>query len=267
MITGPSLARSLGWAAAAAGLAVARGGDGALRLAGFQPAAPSPTVPVSPAAALAVVAALLVGGPVAAGLAALATLVARRLDRARQAAAAGRQERAAALDALTMLSADLRAGRTAADAFTAAAGIACGESAAALAAAAAAARLGGDVPATLCRERSAVADALRALAACWRVCSEAGSGLAVAVERLEEGLRTAEMQRLAVEAELAGPRATAQLLAVLPLVGVALAAGLGAHPLDLLLGTPIGLGCLAVGLGLDGLGVVWTRRLTARVLP
>jgi tight adherence protein B len=166
-----------------------------------------------------------------------------------------------------MLGADLRAGRTAADAFAAAAVIARGESAMALAAAAAAARLGGDVPAALCRDRSPVAEALRALAACWRVCSDAGSGLADAVARLEEGLRTAEAQRLAVDAELAGPRATAQLLAVLPLVGVALAAGLGAHPLDLLLRTPAGLGCLAVGLGLDGLGVVWTRRLTARALP
>ena len=106
-------------------------------------------------------------------------------------------------------------------------------------------------------------EVLRALGACWTVCAGSGAGLASAVERLEEGLRADAAQRRAVDAELAGPRATAGLLAVLPAGGLLLAAGLGADPLRVLLTTPVGLLCLTVGLALDGLGLWWTGRLVA----
>jgi tight adherence protein B len=95
------------------------------------------------------------------------------------------------------------------------------------------------------------------------VCSSAGSGLAAGIDRLQEGLRAAESQRRAVDAELAGPRATAGLLAVLPVAGLGLAAALGAHPVQVLLHTRFGLYCLLLGLGLDAAGVMWTRRLVA----
>jgi hypothetical protein len=88
--------------------------------------------------------------------------------------------------------------------------------------------------------------------------------LAAAVDRLEEGLRADQVLRQALAAELAGPRATAGLLAVLPAVGLLLAAALGADPLQVLLHTPLGLVCLVAGVGLDALGVVWTTRLVAR---
>lgn len=105
---------------------------------------------------------------------------------------------------------------------------------------------------------------LRALAACWRVCSAAGAGLAGAVDRMADGLRAAQAQQRLVESELAGPRATAGLLAVLPLAGVALGAALGAQPLTVLLHTRLGAACLTVGLALDALGVWWTGRIVAR---
>jgi tight adherence protein B len=108
-----------------------------------------------------------------------------------------------------------------------------------------------------------VPEVLRALAACWTVCAGSGSGLAAAVERLEEGLRAEQSQRRAVDAELAGPRATAGLLAVLPAGGLLLAAGLGADPLSVLLTTPVGLLCLTAGLALDAVGLWWTGRLVA----
>jgi tight adherence protein B len=133
-------------------------------------------------------------------------------------------------------------------------------------AAASTARLGGDVPAALAVDGSAVPQVLRPLAACFEVCSTTGSGLAAGVDRLEEGLRAAEAHRRAVDAELAGPRATAGLLAVLPVAGIGLASALGADPLHVLLHTPFGTACLVVGLILDGLGVVWTRRLVARAV-
>ena len=70
--------------------------------------------------------------------------------------------------------------------------------------------------------------------------------------------------RRAVEAELAGPRATAGLLAVLPLGGLLLAAGLGADPVHQLLHTPLGAACAVLGVGLDLLGLAWTARLVRR---
>jgi tight adherence protein B len=111
-----------------------------------------------------------------------------------------------------------------------------------------------------------VPEVLTGLAACWSVCSAAGHGLAAGVERLEDGLRAAEAQRRAVETELAAPRATAALLAVLPLGGIWLAVALGAHPVHVLLHTPVGMVCLALGVALDGLGLLWTARLVARAV-
>ncbi|MDT7572105.1 MAG: tight adherence protein [Actinomycetota bacterium] len=254
-------------AAAAAGLLATPGRDGALRLRAVTAAQAGGSSSLVLALAVGgATAAVVVGLPAALLVVAGGLLVAASRRAQRDRAAADR-ERSQALDALSMLGAELRAGRTPAEAFAVAAGMASGGSAAALTAAAAAARLGGDVASALTASESAVASTLAALAACWEVCSDAGNGLAAAVERLEAGMRAAEAQRRSVAAELAGPRATAQLLAVLPLVGVGLAAGLGAHPVAMLLGTPLGWGCLTAGLALDGLGVVWTRRLTGRAMP
>ncbi|HWH29224.1 MAG TPA: type II secretion system F family protein [Mycobacteriales bacterium] len=177
-------------------------------------------------------------------------------------------ERARAVEALGALAAELRAGRPVGAALASAAPVAVGPTGSALRAAGAAALAGGDVTEVLTEaaDSSAVPDLLRGLAACWALCAQTGSGLAVAVERLELAERDAHDRRRAVDAELAGPRTTAALLAALPAVGVALAAALGARPLDLLLGTPLGLGCLVGGAVLDAVGLLWTRRLVARAV-
>jgi tight adherence protein B len=200
-------------------------------------------------------------------LAAAGLLVVTRGHRARRDGAARAAQRAAAVEACGVLAAELRAGRAPAAALAAAAGVAVGPLAAALRAAAATAGLGGDVAGSLRAPAAAPPDTahlLPALAACWSVCAASGSGLAAAVERLEEGLRAEQAQRRAVEAELAGPRATAGLLAALPLVGLLLAAGLGADPVHVLLRTPVGLVCLVAGLALEVLGLWWTGRLVRR---
>lgn len=202
---------------------------------------------------------LLVGGGAAAG--------AWAAWRRRQAAQERQRERRSAAEACVALAAELRAGRSPAEALGTAAELARGPAQGALLAAAAAARLGGDVPAALVSgvaAGSTAPEVLRGLGACWRVCARAGSGLAAAVDRLSEGLRSQQAQEQAVEAALAGPRASAAMLAVLPLAGVALAAGLGARPGHVLLHTPVGVGCLVLGLVLDGAGLWWTARLVAR---
>jgi len=215
--------------------------------------------------AVAAVAVAVLVGPVPALLAALGGwLVRRRLVR-RARTRARALERARMVEACAALAGELRAGRSAAQALTAAAGLATGASRQALAAAGAAARFGGDVATALEPEPGSVVPAVqRALAACWTVCAGSGSGLADAVERLEQGLTADQAQRRAVEAELAGPRATAALLAALPAAGLLLASGLGADPVRVLLFTPVGLACLCAGLGLDALGLAWTGRLVRR---
>lgn len=206
-----------------------------------------------------------IAGPVPALLALLGVAAGRRVRRRQALAVERAAERSRAVEACAVLSAELRAGRSPADALLAAAEVATGPCRASLSSAAGTARLGGDVAAALRpAPATAVPDVLRSLAACWTVCSGTGSGLASAVARLEEGLRADQAQRRAVAAELAGPRATAGLLAVLPAGGLLMAGGLGADPLHVLLSTPVGLVCLTAGLLLDAAGLWWTGRLVER---
>jgi tight adherence protein B len=126
----------------------------------------------------------------------------------------------------------------------------------------AAARFGGDVPKALAvAARQPGADGLLGLAACWRVAVDQGAGLAAGLDRLEEALRADRDQRADLRAQLAGPRATAVMLACLPVVGLLLGAALGADPLHVLLHTGAGLGCLIVGGVLEGLGMWWALRI------
>lgn len=210
-------------------------------------------------------------GPVVALLLVAAAWAVRRSAGVRRSTAARRAERRRAVEACGALAGELRAGRSPAAALAVAADLAGGPSREVLLGAASAARTGGDVAVALLPAGApasgpgtAVPEVLRALAACWTVCAVSGSGLATAVDRLEEGLRADQDRRRAVEAELAGPRATAGLLAVLPIAGLLLATGLGANPAQVLLDTPLGLACLAGGLTLDALGLLWTGRLVAR---
>lgn len=216
-------------------------------------------------AMLAAVPVLVVVGPVATVLLCAAGLAAVPLWRRHRLALLRGEERQGAVEALTVLASELRAGRSAASALEVAGDVAVGALGRALQSAAAAAAIGADPAAALRRAapESAVPEVLRGLAACWQVCSGTGSSLAAAVERMTESQRAREEQRLAVDSELAGPRATAVLLAVLPLAGIGLAAGLGARPLHVLLHTPVGVACLAAGVGLDALGLWWTQRLVA----
>ena len=92
-----------------------------------------------------------------------------------------------------------------------------------------------------------------------------GAGLAAALERVVAGARADEEVRREVEAALAAPRATAKVLAVLPLFGIALGTALGADPVGWLLGSPVGWAVLTAGLGLAVGGVGWTRRIADAV--
>ncbi len=129
----------------------------------------------------------------------------------------------------------------------------------------AAARFGGDVPGALGEAaREPGAEGLLGLAACWRVAVDRGAGLATGLERLEGALRAERDQRADLRAQLAGARSTAVMLAGLPVLGLLMGGALGAEPLRVLLHTGAGLGCLAVGGVLEGVGAWWALRIVRR---
>ncbi|MEU0334884.1 type II secretion system F family protein [Streptomyces sp. NPDC006193] len=197
--------------------------------------------------------------PVAAGAAGVPVL--RRVRLARQARRA-RERRADSVIALCgVLAGEVRAGRQPGEALLRAARDS-GGLGDAQAAVVAAARFGGDVPGALAAAaRQAGAEGLLGLAACWRVAVDQGAGLASGLDRLEGALRAERDQRADLKAQLAGARATAVLLAALPVLGLLLGTAMGADPLRVLLHSGAGLGCLTAGAVFEAAGMWWAVRI------
>jgi tight adherence protein B len=121
----------------------------------------------------------------------------------------------------------------------------------------------GDVVSTLHAMATTPGGAAAAdLATAWAVCEATGGRLAPAVARLTVGWRDEEQVRREVSAQLAGPRATAVLLAGLPLVGLAMGASLGANPIGLVRQPSLVLVVAVPGLLLEVAGLLWTARIT-----
>lgn len=181
------------------------------------------------------------------------------LGRRREVAA----DQAAVLEVCDLLAAELAAGRPPGTALAAAS-----ERWPPLVAAVEAVRLGADVPDALRRlaEARPGAGDLRWVAGAWQVAQHSGHGLATALERTASGLRARRRTRRLVDSELASARATARLVAGLPLAVLLMGSGAGSDPWTFLLATPVGWTCLAVGLGLIGLGLWWIERLADRAV-
>jgi tight adherence protein B len=190
-----------------------------------------------------------------------AVRVAVRRARRRRAEAA----RAAVLDLLAGLAAELRAGSQPRDALA----VVSATAPVLLAPVAAAARSPVADPAAALdlAAREPGAAALADLAVAWRVVADTGAGLAGVVDRVAAGARADAAVRREVAAQLAGPRATAALLAGLPLAGVGLGAALGADPLGFLVGGRPGRICLLAGVLLVAAGTAWTDTVAARAEP
>jgi tight adherence protein B len=127
-------------------------------------------------------------------------------------------------------------------------------------------RLGGDVPAAL-REAATWpgAGGLDLLAAAWTVSRRTGGSLGTATRRVADAVRRQQATRSVVAGELASARATARLMAGLPLLALLMGSGAGADPWSFLLRTPAGLACLAAGLATGLAGLWWIEQIARGV--
>lgn len=127
------------------------------------------------------------------------------------------------------------------------------------------ARLGGNVPGAL-REVAATpgCQAFGRVAAAWDLAETVGTPATVVLGRVALAVRGHSEHVRAVRAELAGARASARLLATLPLVGLLMGIGLGADPLHVLLETTYGQLALCGGIALELVGLAWTDRIARR---
>ncbi|XLE12033.1 type II secretion system F family protein [Streptomyces sp. Pv4-95] len=201
--------------------------------------------------------------PVAASV--VAAFLVHRWLTARDAERARDRRAAEVISLCATVAGELRAGRQPGQALLIARAPSLG---AAISAVLAAARYGGDVAQAL-RDAARLpgAEGLTGVAACWRVAVEGGAGLAAGLERIADGLRSQRDQREELRAQLAGPRATALMLALLPVCGLLMGTALDADPLRVLLHTPVGWGCLVIGGLLEWGGVAWTGRIVADAMP
>ncbi|MFG1838734.1 hypothetical protein [Micromonospora sp. NPDC049175] len=246
----PGAVTTVGWGATAdspGSTVTAGGGGGAVRRADrLVESTDAPTVagrtgiPRSSRRALPLVGLLaggvgaVVGGPVAAvALGGYAALAGRAVLRWRVNRGAERRRRRG-LDQLCGLAADLRAGLPVQHALEAA------------------------------TDRWDGSDRLRQLtAAAVRLADRTGAPLAELVERIEADARATDRGLAAAAAQAAGARATAWLLAALPVGGILLGYGIGVDPVAVLLHSGVGGVCAVVAVALQVVGLLWTERLGA----
>lgn len=115
-------------------------------------------------------------------------------------------------------------------------------------------------------EDDVLAGALRRLSAGVRLSARTGCSLASVLAAVEDDLRARRRHRLELRAATAGPRASAMLLAALPLLGLAMGSGVGADPWGVLTTTPTGQVLLVAGVALECAGLAWSRALVRRAV-
>jgi tight adherence protein B len=171
--------------------------------------------------------------------------------------------------AIDVLVGELRVGAHPAQAFAVAADETGGPVADSCRAVAARARLGADVTAGLrsVAETSALAAHWDRLAVCWELASEHGLAMSTLMRAAQRDI--VERQRFSghVTSAMAGARATAAILAGLPMLSVLFGQLIGADPAAFLLTGHAGGWLLLIGVTLVCCGLLWSARITDRAAP
>ncbi|WP_068279515.1 type II secretion system F family protein [Aldersonia kunmingensis] len=204
------------------------------------------------------------GGLVASAL--LAATLRTRMRRSRM-ARAREVERKHLLDGLEIVIAELRVGAHPASAASAAATECTGSAARAFEIASARARLGGSAADGLGRDDEMIGAELGRIAEAWRIAEQHGLALAELLEAARRDLLARIRFGARLDSSLAGARATAVVLAGLPVLGIGLGQLMGAAPLRVLLGGGLGSILLVIGTGLVCAGLLWSDAITRRVVP
>jgi tight adherence protein B len=207
--------------------------------------------------------------PIAVTCSAATLLITLTLRRRRRAVRGCIEQESGAMEAaLDVVVGELRVGAHPVSAFRVAAAEADGTIADSFRAVAARAELGADVSGGLF---SAAAAAVRPaywerLAVCWDLAETHGLTMATLVRAAQRDIVERAQFDSQVSAGMAGARATAALLAGLPLAGVALGELLGAQPIRFLLSGGAGSWLLMIGVSLVCCGLTWADRITSGAL-
>jgi tight adherence protein B len=195
---------------------------------------------------------------------ATASLRDRRRRRSRQGVSEGRELETA----IDVLVGELRVGAHPAQAFAVAADETAGPVAESCRAVAARARLGADVTGGLrsVAQNSALPAQWARLAVCWQLAAEHGLAMSTLMRAAQRDI--VERQRFSgqVMSAMAGARATAAILAGLPVLSVVLGQLIGADPVAFLMGGHAGGWLLVVGVTLVCGGLLWSDRITDRAV-
>jgi tight adherence protein B len=202
---------------------------------------------------------------VAAGILFGTLVLRRRWSKSRRARAV---EASALQSALDVLVGELRIGAHPVSAFEVAAGEVHGPVAGSMRAVAARARLGADVAAGLrsFAESSLLPGHWERLALFWRLAQTHGLAIATLMRAAHRDIVERERFSARVDAGMAGARATAAVLAGLPVLGIGLGQLIGADPLRFLLSGGAGGWLLVAGVMLACCGLLWSDRITGRAL-
>jgi tight adherence protein B len=215
----------------------------------------------------------VVAGWLIAGLggALAATLLAVTIRRELQGRTENRQSLTAMdglAEALRTLVAGLRTGAHPATAAELAAEDAPPQTATTMRAIAAAARLDGDITAVVNTARTpALATALGRVATAWQLAQRHGLPLSDVLDATRRDLEQRARFTRQVQARMTGPRSSALALSLMPALGIALGAVIGANPLAVLTGTILGQALLVMGVALLCAGIAWSARIMNRAVP
>ncbi|MCZ4301605.1 type II secretion system F family protein [Microbacterium oxydans] len=105
------------------------------------------------------------------------------------------------------------------------------------------------------------------LAAAWEIATTVGAPLAEVLRIIAESLRDAASAADDVRIALAEPAGTARLLLWMPLAGLLLGFALGFDTFGVIVGNPLGAGCVVVGLLLVLAARQWTKGLLRQAKP